>query len=324
MMRVLSGIQPSGRLHIGNYFGAIQQYLQLQDEHDCFFFMANYHALTSIRDGEQMHRQTLDLAADYLALGLDPDRATIFAQSDVPEVTELTWFLTTITPMGLLERCHAYKDKLEQGMAPEHGLFAYPVLMASDILIYDSDLVPVGQDQKQHVEVTRDLAQRFNNTYGEGLLKVPEARILRSTATVPGIDGQKMSKSYDNTVCIFDPKEDVRKRIMSIITDSTPLEEPKEPEECSVYAMFSLFADEAEKKEMAERYRAGGLGYGDVKKEVFARFMEHFGDARQRRQELSENMDYVVDVLKEGAKRARGIAKQTVARVRKACGVEIS
>ncbi|MFO7948626.1 MAG: tryptophan--tRNA ligase [Armatimonadota bacterium] len=322
-MRVLSGIQPSGRLHIGNYFGAIQQYLELQEEHDCFFFMANYHALTTIRDGKQMHEQTLDLAADYLALGLDPDRSTIFAQSDVPEVTELTWILTTITPMGLLERCHAYKDKLQQGLPPEHGLFAYPVLMASDILIYDSDIVPVGQDQKQHVEVTRDLAQKFNNTYGE-LLKVPEARILRSTATVPGIDGQKMSKSYGNTICIFDPEKEVRKRIMSIVTDSTPVEEPKDPDECSVYALFSLFADEEERAEMAERYRAGGLGYGDVKKEVFSRFMDHFADARQRRAELAEDMDHVVDVLKDGAERARSIARQTVARVRKACGVEIS
>ncbi len=321
-MRALSGTQPSGKLHIGNYFGAIRQYVQLQQEHEGFYFIANYHALTTIRSAEEMRQQTLELAADYLALGLDPDRATLFLQSDVPEVTELAWVLSTVTPMGLLERCHAYKDKIAQGLPADHGLFAYPTLMAADILIYDSNLVPVGQDQKQHVEVTRDIGERFNSTYGQTLV-IPEAYILKDTATVVGVDGQKMSKSYDNTICIFDPEKQVRKRIMSIVTDSTPLEDPKDPDNCSVYALCCLFADEAQKQEMAERYRAGGMGYGDAKKELFGCFMEYFGEARKRREQLAEDMGYVVDVLKQGAARARAVAQQTMERVRQACGVNI-
>jgi tryptophanyl-tRNA synthetase len=321
-MRVLSGVQPSGKIHIGNYFGAIRQYVQLQDEHDGFYFIANYHALTSIRDAEDLRQQTLDLAADYLALGLDPDRATIFIQSHIPEVTELTWILSTITPMGLLERCHAYKEKTAQGVPADHGLFAYPVLMAADILIYDSNLVPVGQDQKQHVEVTRDIAIRFNNTYGETLV-VPDAYILENTATVTGIDGRKMSKSYGNTIGIFDPEKQVRKAMMSIVTDSTPLEAPKDPDNCAVYAMYALFADEQQQQEMAARYRAGGMGYGDAKKALFELFMEYFAEARQRRQELANDMDYVVDVLRTGAVHARAVAAETVERVRHACGADV-
>ncbi len=321
-MRALSGVQPSGKLHIGNYFGAIRQYVQLQQEHEGFFFIANYHALTTIRNAEEMRQQTLDLAADYLALGLDPDRATIFLQSDVPQVTELTWILSTVTPMGLLERCHAYKDKVAQGLPADHGLFAYPTLMAADILIYDSNLVPVGQDQKQHVEVTRDIGERFNNTYGDTLV-IPEAYILKDTATVVGVDGRKMSKSYDNTICIFDPEKQVRKQIMSIVTDSTPLEAPKAPDECSVYAIYALFADEAHQQQMADRYRAGGLGYGEAKQELFRQFMEYFGEARKRREQLAQDPGYVVEVLKQGAAKAGDIAQQTIARVREACGVNI-
>lgn len=319
-MRALSGVQPSGKIHIGNYFGAIRQYVELQHEHDGFFFIANYHALTSIRDGEELHRQTLELAADYLALGLDPKKATIFIQSDVPEVTELTWILSTLTPMGLLERCHAYKDKVAQGLSADHGLFAYPVLMAADILIYDSHLVPVGQDQKQHVEVTRDIAERFNNTYGQTLV-LPEPLILEDTAVIVGVDGRKMSKSYDNTICIFDPEKQVRKRIMSIVTDSTPVEDPKDPEKCSVYALYSLFADDEQRAQMSQRYIRGGMGYGEAKKELFGQFMEYFAEARKRREELAQDMGYVMTVLKEGASRAREVAQQTMLRVRKACGV---
>jgi tryptophanyl-tRNA synthetase len=294
----------------------------MQDEHEGFFFIANYHALTTIRDPEDMRRQTLDLAADYLALGLDPQKATVFVQSDIPEVCELSWILSTVTPMGLLERCHAYKDKVAQGIPADHGLFAYPVLMAADILIYDSHLVPVGQDQKQHVEVTRDIGERFNNTYGETLV-IPEPYILESTAVVPGIDGRKMSKSYDNTIPIFDPEKATRKRIMSIVTDSTPVEGAKDPEKCSVFQLYSLFASEQQRAEMAERYRAGGMGYGDAKKELFEAFMAQFGEARKRREELAANLDYVRDVLHKGAEHARAVARTTLDRCRAACGVDI-
>jgi len=321
-MRALSGVQPSGKIHIGNYFGAIRQYVRMQDEHEGFFFIANYHALTTIRDPEDMRRQTLDLAADYLALGLDPAKATIFVQSDIPEVCELTWILSTVTPMGLLERCHAYKDKTAQGIPADHGLFAYPVLMAADILIYDSHLVPVGQDQKQHVEVTRDIGERFNNTYGETLV-IPEPYILESTAVVPGIDGQKMSKSYDNTIPIFDPEKATRKRIMSIVTDSTPVEDPKDPDKCSVFQLYSLFATDEQRAEMAERYRAGGMGYGDAKKELFEAFMAQFGEARKRREELAADPGYVREVLRKGAEHARAVARVTLDRCRAACGVDI-
>ncbi len=319
-MRVLSGVQPTGQIHIGNYFGAIRQYLQMQHEHEGYFFIANYHAMTTIHDGATLRDNTLNLAADYIALGLDPNKAIIFAQSDVPEVTELTWILSTLTPMGLLERCHAYKDKLAHGIPADHGLFAYPVLMAADILIYDSQLVPVGQDQKQHVEVTRDLALRFNNNYGETLV-LPEPYILENTATVPGVDGQKMSKSYDNTIVIFDTDKHSKKRIMSIVTDSTPLEDPKDPATCSVFALYSLFATPEQKQEMAARYTAGGMGYGDAKKALFEVFMNEFGAARARRRELAEDMDYVRDVLREGGLKARATAQATMERVRAVTGV---
>jgi tryptophanyl-tRNA synthetase len=319
-MRVLSGVQPSGGMHIGNYCGAIRQYIDLQEEHEGFYFIANYHALTTVHDPELLRQYTRDVAINFLALGLDPEVSTVFRQSDVPQVTELAWILSTLTPMGLLERCHAYKDKLAQGIPADHGLFAYPVLMAADILIYDSQLVPVGQDQKQHVEVTRDLGQRFNNRYGE-VFVIPEPYILDQSATIPGVDGRKMSKSYGNTIEIFEEPKSLRKKIMSIKTDSTPVEEPKDPEECSVFALYRLFAEEAECKEMAERYRAGGLGYGDAKKETAALIVEYFAEAREKRQELVERPEQVEEILQAGAERARAVADRTMEKVREACGL---
>jgi tryptophanyl-tRNA synthetase len=319
-MRVLSGVQPTGKLHIGNYFGAIRQYVALQSEHDGFYFMANYHALATIHDGPTLRRQTNEIAADFLALGLDPAQATIFRQSDVPEVCELTWILSTICPMGLLERCHAYKDKVQQGLSADHGLFAYPVLMAADILIYNSHLVPVGQDQKQHIEVTRDLAERFNHTFGE-TLTVPDGYILETTAIVPGLDGRKMSKSYDNAIEIFEPEKSVKKKIMSIVTDSTPVEAPKNPDDSTIFQLYSLFATPEQKAEMAASFRAGGVGYGEYKKQLLAAFLAYFGEMRAQRAALEQDMATVEDVLAEGARKARAVARETLDRVRAAVGL---
>ena len=319
-MRALSGIQPSGDLHIGNYFGALKQYIELQEKHEGFYFIANYHALTTIRDADELRGNVLSLATDFLALGLDPDRAVIFKQSDVPEVTELTWLLSCITPMGLLERCHAYKEKVAEGVPADHGLFAYPVLMAADILIYQSDLVPVGQDQKQHVEVTRDIALKFNSTFGE-VLTIPEAYILRQSAVVPGLDGRKMSKSYDNTLLIFEEPADIKKKVMGIKTDSRPIEEPKDPEEDSLYALYRLFASEEQASEMAERYRKGGFGYGEVKKELVGLITDHFAPFRERRAELLRHQDTVHDILRAGGETARAEARKTLEKAREAAGV---
>ena len=319
-MKVLSGIQPSGELHLGNYFGAIRQYLKMQYEHECYFFIANYHAMTTIRDGGQLRALSSAVLTDFLALGLDPERAALFLQSDLPEVAELTWILGTVTPMGLLERCHAYKEKLAQGLSADHGLFAYPVLMAADILIHGADLVPVGQDQKQHVEVSRDIAQKFNNTFGE-VLTLPKPYILSDVAVVPGIDGRKMSKSYDNTIRIFEPEESLKKKIMSIKTDSTPVEEPKNPDTCSVFAMFKLFAPDDECTAVERRYRDGGIGYGTVKKRVLALMLDHFKDARVRRAELEANPELVRKALALGTEKARASAHETMRAVRKAVGV---
>lgn len=319
-MRVLSGIQPSGQLHLGNYFGAIRQYLRMQHEHECFFFIANYHAMTTLHDGPALRRNSFDAAADFLALGLDPERATIFLQSDLPEVTELAWILSTITPMGLLQRCHAYKDKVAQGISPDHGLFAYPVLMAADILIHRSELVPVGQDQKQHVEVSRDIAQKFNSIYGD-VLTLPEPYILADVAVVPGVDGRKMSKSYGNTIGMFEPPREIEKKIMSIKTDSTPVEAPKNPETCNVFALFRLFASESEREDVRRRYLEGGIGYGEVKRRLVELVLEHFREARERRAELSANPEIVRKVLARGAERARESAAITMREVRRAVGV---
>jgi tryptophanyl-tRNA synthetase len=320
-MRILSGIQPSGRLHLGNYFGMMRPAIELQQQGDAYYFIANYHALTTVADAEALRRSTFDVALDFLACGLDPSRTTFYRQSDVPEVTELSWLLSVVTPMGLLERCHSYKDKVAKGISPSHGLFAYPVLMAADILAVQSDIVPVGRDQKQHVEVTRDIAQKFNNTYGE-VFRLPEARIREDVAVVPGIDGQKMSKSYNNTIEIFgDPKE-ARARIMRIVTDSKSVADPKDPETCNVFALYKLFATPEERDAMADRYRAGGLGYGEVKKELYEKFEAHFAPLRKKREELAACPEIVEDVLRRGAARARAEAAATLRRARRAMGLD--
>ncbi len=320
-MRVLSGIQPSGRLHIGNYFGAMKQHLQLQEKHEGFYFIADYHALTSNPEPQDLTKRTLDVAMDYLALGLDPEKTVFWKQSDLPEVTELTWLLSCITPMGLLQRCTSYKDKIAQGLSPNHGLFAYPVLQAADILIFNSELVPVGADQKQHIEVTRDVAGYFNKKYGE-ILTLPKDYILDSVAVVPGIDGRKMSKSYENTIGIFEEEKKMKKKVMRIVTDSTPVEEPKDPDKCNVFALLKLFASENELKEWEEKYHAGGMGYGDAKKRLAELMNEYFQPYRKKREDLENNIDYVKQVLKTGAKRAREVAAETLKKARKAVGID--
>ena len=319
-MRVLSGIQPSGKLHIGNYFGAMRQNLALQAEHEGFYFIADYHALTNSPKPADIRQWTLDVAMDYLALGLDPKKTVFWRQSDVPEVTELTWFLSCVTPLGLLQRCTTYKDKVAQGLLPNHGLFTYPVLQAADILIFKSNLVPVGADQKQHLEMTRDIAQRFNNAYGE-IFPLPKDHILESVAVVPGIDGRKMSKSYGNTIEIFESESSVKKKIMSIVTDSTPVEYPKDPDKCNVFAMLKLFASPEEIKEWEQKYRQGGTGYGHTKKRLVELMHEFFRPYRQKRQELENNPDKVEKILLDGAARARAIARQTINEVREAVGL---
>ncbi len=320
-MRVLSGIQPSGKLHIGNYFGMMKPAIELQEQGETYLFIANYHALTSVADPDQLRQDTLDVALDFLACGLDPDRTVFFRQSDVPEVTELTWLLSTVTPMGLLERCHSYKDKIAKGIAPSHALFSYPVLMAADILAVQSTVVPVGKDQKQHVEVTRDIAIKFNNKFGE-VFTIPEPSIREEVAVVPGIDGQKMSKSYDNHIELFGGKKATRKRIMSVVTDSTPLEDPKDPAGCNVFALYKLFASEQEQQAMAENYRAGGFGYGDAKKALHEAMSTYFEPFRAKREELERNLDYVESVLAKGAEKASATAGETLSAARKVMGLE--
>jgi len=318
---ILSGIQPSGKLHLGNYFGAMKQHLEMQEKGDAFYFMANYHTLTSISDGNRLRENTLDVALDYLALGLDPEKCTFFIQSDVPQVTELSWILGTICPVSLMEKGVAFKDKVANGLAPNIGLFTYPILQAADILIYNSDLVPVGADQKQNVEICRDLAGKFNNIYGDEYLKIPEPYIVESVAVVPGTDGRKMSKSYGNTIQIFDEGKTLKKKVMSIKTDSTPLEEPKDPEICNVYALIKLFASPEKQEEVAEKYRAGGYGYGHAKKELLGLIDNYFAEARERRKKLAEDSDYVFDVLKTGAEKARERAEEVMEPIREATGL---
>src|SRR6267378_1188397 len=319
-MRILSGIQPSGVLHIGNYFGMIQRAIALQAEGEAFYFIANYHALTSVQNPDQLRENSRRVAIDFLACGFDPDRGALFLQSDVPQVTELEWILSTVAPMGLLERAHSYKDKLARGMAASAGLFTYPVLMAADILIYDSDIVPVGKDQKQHIEITRDLAVKMNETYGE-LFKLPEPRIQPETETVPGIDGQKMSKSYGNTIDIFGEEKEMRNRVMSIVTDSTPLEAPKNPDTSTIFQLFSLFGSKREITEMRARFRKGGTGYGEFKQQLFEKLWEYFAPMRKRREELLADKLYVDSVLVRGARRANEIADDVMTRVRGAVGL---
>ena len=320
-MRILSGLQPSGRLHIGNYFGMMEAALKLQHEGDAYYFIADYHSLTSIHDGKLLRDHVRNLAIDFLACGLDPAKCVFFRQSDVPEHTELAWILSTVTPMGLLERCHSYKDKVANGISPSHGLFAYPVLMAADILIYDSDVVPVGRDQKQHVEVTRDIAIKMNEAFGEGLFKLPLPRIREETAVVPGLDGLKMSKSYDNTIQLFEEPAALKKKIMGIKTDSTPVEEPKPTEGSSILALYKLVAPPADYDTMVADFKRGGMGYGDFKKRLLQAVTDHFAPFRERRLEITADPKYVDRVLAEGAEKARAVARKTLARVRDAVGL---
>lgn len=319
-MRILSGIQPSGVLHIGNYFGMMRPAIALQAEGEAFYFIADYHALTSLHDPVAMRENSRRVALDFLACGLDPERGALFRQSDVPQVTELAWILSTVTPMGLLERCHSYKDKTARGMTASAGLFTYPVLMAADILIYDSDVVPVGKDQKQHLEVTRDIAIKINETFGD-VFKLPEPRIQTATETVPGLDGLKMSKSYGNTIDIFGDEKETRKRLMSIVTDSTPVEAPKVPESSSIFQLYSLVATNEEAAQMRQAFLAGGTGYGDFKKQLFARLWEYFAAMRARRAEILRDPDYIDTVLARGAERANAVAETVMCRVRQAVGL---
>jgi tryptophanyl-tRNA synthetase len=320
-MRILSGIQPSGVLHFGNYFGMMRPAIALQAEGEAFYFIAEYHALTSVRDPEVLRENSRRVALDFLACGLDPERAALFRQSDVSQVTELAWILSTAAPMGLLERAHSYKDKLAQGMAATVGLFNYPVLMAADILIYDSDIIPVGKDQKQHIEITRDLAVKMNETFGQ-IFKLPESRIQAATEVVPGIDGQKMSKSYGNNIDIFGDEKETRKRIMSIVTDSTPVEAPKDPSRSTILQLYSLVASKNETVQMRERFQKGGIGYSDFKKQLFEKLWDYFAPMRKRREDILADKSYIDNVLARGAKRANEVANVVMERVRAAVGLK--
>ena len=321
-MRFLTGLQPSGQLHIGNYFGAIKPAVELQEKGEAFYFIANYHAMTTMESAAKLRENTINLAIDFLACGLDPQKAVLFSQSAVPEVNELAWILSTVCPMGLLERCHSYKDKIAKGFSPNHALFAYPALMAADILLYNSDAVPVGKDQKQHLEVTRDLAGKINDTFGADIFKLPEAIISEVTAVVPGLDGQKMSKSYGNTLPIFGEAKPLRKLInKKIVTDATPLEDPKPTEGSVILAIYKLFATAEQYDEMVAAHHRGGVGYGQFKKDVFEAYWEYFRSAREKREWIVANPDYVQQVLTDGATRAREEAAKTMTRLRKAVGL---
>lgn len=320
-VRILSGIQPSGILHLGNYFGMMRPAIELQNQGDAIYFIADYHSMTTITDPEKRRQYTLDVALDFLACGLDPKKSIFFRQSDVAEVAELTWILTTVTPMGLLDRCHSYKDKVARGVLPNHGLYAYPVLMAADILLYDSNVVPVGKDQKQHLEVTRDIAIKFNNLYSETFV-IPEPQIRENVAVIPGTDGDKMSKSYGNTVEIFGEEKPTRKKIMGIKMDSRDIDEPKPDAEKNLAIQYlKLLVSESEAAEIEEKLRAGGFGYGSLKKELFQAYWDYFTPYREKRSELAQNLDYVHSVLDDGAARAKEIARPVLDRARKACGL---
>jgi tryptophanyl-tRNA synthetase len=321
-MRILSGIQPSGALHLGNYFGMMRPAIELQEKGEAFYFIADYHSMTSLFDANERRKNTLDVALDFLACGLDPKKSVFFKQSDVPEVTELSWLLSTVTPMGLLERAHSYKDKVAKGISPSHGLFAYPVLMAADILIYDSNVVPVGRDQKQHVEMTRDIAIKFNEQYGQTFV-IPEPQIRDEVALVLGVDGQKMSKSYGNTIEIFGDEKSLRKKIMGITMDSRTPAEPKPDADKNLAVQLLKLVTPAELgTDFENRLRAGGLGYGDLKKALFENYWNYFADARKKRTELAANLDYVNQVLTDGATKARTLAQTVLKRARKNCGLE--
>ena len=324
-MRVLSGTKPTGdSLHLGNYFGALRQFVALQEKYDeSLYFIADYHSMTTVRDAALRKRYTTNVALDYLAAGLDPERAILFRQSDIPEVCELTWLLTSVTPMGMLERAHAYKAAMDKGESVDHGLFTYPVLMAADILLYHSDLVPVGQDQKQHIEMTRDMAQRFNHAYDCEALVIPEPYIMKDTAVVPGTDGQKMSKSYGNTIAMFASEKQIKKAVMGIVTDSKGVDEPKDLS-APIFDLWNLFADAKEREEMAQRAEAGGLGYGDIKKDLLARILDHFASMRERRAHFEARPDDVDAILRQGAEKARAMAAPVLEGCRLAAGLGVN
>ena len=320
MKRSISGIQPSGILHLGNYFGAMKQFIENQNKYEGFYFIADYHSLTSLTDPKSLRENSYNIVLDYLALGLDPEKSTIFLQSDVPEHVELMWLLSNITPVGLLERGHSYKDKVAKGFTPNTGLLTYPVLMASDILLYDADVVPVGKDQKQHLEMARDIAIKFNQQYEVELFKLPEPQILESLAVIPGTDGQKMSKSYGNTINMFASKKELKKQVMSIVTDSTPLEEPKNPDN-NIVKLYELFATKEQVEEMKAKFVAGNYGYGHAKTELLNAILEYFKEAREKREELTNNMEYVEEVLAKGATKARAIAREKLTAAKIAVGL---
>lgn len=320
MKRSLSGIQPSGTLHLGNYFGAMKQFIENQDKYEGFYFVADYHSLTSLTKPELLRESTKNIILDYLALGLDPEKCTLFLQSDVPEHVELSWLLSNVTPVGLMERGHSYKDKIAKGLFPNTGLLTYPILMAADILIYDSDVVPVGKDQKQHLEMARDIAMKFNQQYGVEFFKLPEPLIMENLAVVPGTDGQKMSKSYGNTINMFAPKNVLKKQVMSIVTDSAELEAPKNPDN-NISQLYKLFVSEEKYQEMRAKFMAGGYGYGHAKKELLEAILEYFKDARARREELEKNPEYIEEVLRKGALKAREIARKKITEAKQIVGL---
>jgi tryptophanyl-tRNA synthetase len=319
-VRVLSGIQPSGALHLGNYFAMMKRMIDYQENHELFCFVVNYHALTTVKDADFLRQNTFEACVDFLALGIDPEKSYFYVQSDIPEVTELTWILSNVTEMGLLKRAHSFKDKTAKGIEANHGLFAYPVLMAADILLYGANLVPVGKDQKQHVEMTRDIAQKFNHNFGETFI-IPEVSIEKNLATIPGLDGQKMSKSYGNTIELFAPKNVLKKKVMSIVTDAKAIEEPKDPKTCNLFAIYSLFLDDAGKKELTERYLKPGLRYGDVKKELLEVIWNYFEPYREKREALINDPDTVHDIMLAGAKKTREVATEYLEKARAAIGL---
>jgi tryptophanyl-tRNA synthetase len=319
-MKILSGIQPSGKLHIGNYFGMMKTMISHMENSELYVFIVDLHALTSVHDRDRLRQGTLEAAADFLALGLDPEQCIFWVQSDVPEVCELTWILSTIAPMGLIERCHSYKDKIAKGLHASHGLFSYPVLMAADILLYQAERVPVGKDQKQHLEVARDLAQKFNNEYGETFV-VPEPAISEATAIVPGLDGQKMSKSYDNTIPIFLEGKELKKRVMAIQTDATPVEEPKDPDSCSLFQIFKLFAPPERLEQIHDLYVRGGAAYGYIKLELFDLINDYFAHARASKAEFLADPAELKRILRMGAEKAREKATKTLDLVRDRVGI---
>jgi tryptophanyl-tRNA synthetase len=321
MKRILTGIQPSGGFHLGNYFGAMRPLIAMQDRGQVFAILVDLHALTSVRDPGALRDFTHRAAVDFLACGLDPSVSVFYRQSDVPEHTQLMWILSTVTPMGLLERCHAYKDKVARGLGATHALFGYPVLQAADILLYDADIVPVGKDQKQHLEVARDIAIKINEAYGEGTVKLPHPEIADEVATVPGLDGQKMSKSYGNTIELFMDEKPLRKRVMSIVTDSTPLEAPKDPDGSTIVQLYRLVASPDDVQRMKDDFRAGGIGYGEFKQRLFEAVRDHFAPMRARRDELMADPAAVERILAEGAERARDVASTTYSRVKRAVGL---